>query len=192
MDHAQARKMLAEADASTLEERTSRLAWLERRGSPQDGRILPGGMAAATAFWEAGACYVAGQYLATVLLAQTALEHLLAGMISLFAGQDDSHKLSAQKLFKRALDLQLLSQDEFDLFDRLRRFRNPHAHPRAMDDPDNPIRRMIDTQTPIDDIYRLDAEQAIEALRDLLDRRPFALGPLTPWPDGETESPSAP
>jgi hypothetical protein len=183
MDRKLALDILTRVDAETREDRAGRLAWLERHGQPADGRLLPGGFAAATAFWETGACFVAGQYLATVLLSQACLEHLLAGALSAYAGDESGHKLSAQKLFERALEAGLLTETEFDLFDRLRQSRNPHAHPRAIDDPRGLMRRAIDTQVSPDEIYLQDAKAAIEALKDLLDRRPFALGPHVRFTD---------
>lgn len=185
MDHQLALKILRSADDETREDRAVRLSWLERNGQPTDGHLLPGGYPAATAFWEAGACFVSGQYLATILLAQTCLEHLLAGALVIFAADEKVHRLSAQQLFKRALGKGLLTEEEFELFDRLRGSRNPHAHPRSIDDPKSLMRRMMDTHTPPDEIYYRDAEAAIVALRSLLDRRPFALGPLVPFAEEE-------
>lgn len=183
-------EILCSADSETLAERAQRLAWLERNGQPASGRLLPGGFGAATAFWEAGACFVAGQFLATILLTQVCLEHLLAGLLAMLPDDGKTRKLSAQDLFKRALEEEFISQAEFELFDRLRRSRNPHAHPRSMDDPQALPRRIIDTQTPADEIYKEDAEEAIKALKDLLDRPPFALGPHVRF-GGEAQPPAA-
>jgi hypothetical protein len=185
MDAALALKILTRADAKSLRERSERLAWLERKGQPADGRLLPGGFSAATAYWEAGACFVGGQFLATVLLTQVCLEHLLAGLLGMSPEHENSHKLSAQRLFAVALKERVLTPAEFELFNGLRRSRNPHAHPRAIDDPQALPRRILDTQTPPDEIYRKDAEAAISALKALLDRQPFALGPHVEFTDAD-------
>src|SRR4051794_30916616 len=81
-----AMRLLSAADDETRPERAARWLQLNRAGEPQDGRMLAGGPSAAIAWDEAGAAYVAGLYLGGVLLAQTFLEHELAGQLDFYGG----------------------------------------------------------------------------------------------------------
>lgn len=168
---------LAASDASTVAERAQRYEWLNRHGEPLNGRLLPGGPHSAQCMWEAGAAYVAGLYIGAILLTQACLEHLLTGWLTWAADEDRAHRRSYRELLALAHRHDLLSGDEFELFDRLRRERNPHAHPRAIDEPTALLRRAMDSGIHPDDLIKRDAENALNALVDLIDRPPFALGP---------------
>jgi hypothetical protein len=171
---------LSRADAVSLGDRAERYNWLNRDGSPVDGYLLTGGMEAFTCWWEAGTAYVHGLYIGTILLSQACLEHLLAGWLVFSEDDQTAPRLRYVELLKRARDGGVLTRAEYDLFDRLRRERNPVAHARHIDDPRNLLRRAMDTQVGPEQLLRNDAELALQSLKALLDRPPFALGPLEP------------
>ena len=79
-------------------------------------------------------------------------------------------------MLTEARDSRILTEDEYALFDRLRRGRNPYAHPRSLEDPTALLRRArFDTHTPPDDLLEADALEALLALVRLLNRPPFGL-----------------
>ena len=138
------------------------------------GRLFVGGHEAAVAFNEAAFAYVSGLYLGCVLLVQTCLEHTLGGAFIL-EGRDEVARLRYQRMLAEARDTRFLTQDEYELFDRLRRGRNPYAHPRSLEDPTALMRRAIDTHTPPEDLMEADALEALLALVRLVNRPPFGL-----------------
>ena len=94
-----------------------------------------------TAYWEARHAYVPGLLLGCILLCQACLEHILSGLMIL-SGDEDVATRYAEAL-SRARDRDLLSEDEFDVFDRLRRERNPYAHPRPIMHESAVLRRAV-------------------------------------------------
>ncbi len=68
-----------------------------------------------------------------------------------------------------------MSEEEFTLFDRLRKIRNPYAHPRSPTSKGSLLRRAIASDTPVEDVVVHDAELAIRALLRLCRRAPFNL-----------------
>jgi hypothetical protein len=167
-------QQLAAADAATRSERAERLQRLQAEGEPPMGRLFPGGQEAAVAFNEAAFAYVSGIYLGCILLVQTCLEHNLGGMFIL-EGRDETARLPYHRMLVEARDARILTQDEHELFDRLRRGRNPYAHPRSIQHPTALMRRAIDTRTPPEDFLEADALDALLALVQLVNRPPFGL-----------------
>lgn len=163
---------LRERDNASRADRAKRLAELMLLGEPLEGRMLFGDCA--DAFYEAQWSYIDARYLCTILAAQACLEKLLSGFIELAdLGQAET---SYARLLKSAAAKRLLSRGEYELFDRLRQSRNPHAHYRGANDPGHPMRRAIATGEPCDLLLHRDAQAAVGALVNLVNRPPFALG----------------
>ena len=81
MDQSEFRAWLAEDDEASREYRCRRLRLLvEEFGGPHTV-MLSGGLVSSLAFEEARRAYLQGLDIATVLLAQTTLEHLLGGLL---------------------------------------------------------------------------------------------------------------
>ena len=72
-------------------------------------------------------CYIHGAYISCTLAAQVVLEHLFAAFLE-WNGRDDLDGAGFKALSEAALAEGLISQNEFDDFDRLRRIRNPYTH----------------------------------------------------------------
>ncbi|HWK26349.1 MAG TPA: hypothetical protein VNS09_07305 [Solirubrobacter sp.] len=165
---------LAVSDLQTFADRAERLRWLQGHGEPAMGRMFFGGPLSAFAFHEAGVCYVAGLYLGCVLLAQTCLEHLLGGAFT-FWGPEEAATYPYRRMLKEAREAQILTADEYELFDRLRKERNPYAHPRGIDDPMSLLRRAMTTGQDPEGLLQKDAREALTAVVQLVNRAPFGL-----------------
>ena len=98
---------------------------------------------------------------------------MLAGIFRM-SGREDLNRAGFQKLLREARVERFLSEDEFELFDRVRMLRNPYAHPRAPDDAESMLRRASQTDTQFEDLVAQDAELAIAVLLRLCRRAPFA------------------
>lgn len=169
---------LRERDEVSLTRRAERLAQLMLLGEPTNGRMLFGGTDCVNALWEAQWSFINGLDLCTILAAQTCVEKLLAGFIDLDGG-GDSPEGSYARLLKDATERRLISLREYQLFDRLRRTRNPYAHYRSVNDGQNIQRRAMNTGEHPDALLQSDAQAAVYALIDLVNRPPFAVGPVT-------------
>ena len=167
---------LRERDALSLTKRTERLAQLMLLGEPTDGRMLFGGTDCANALWEAQWSFINGLDLCAILAAQTCVEKLLAGFIEL---DGETPEGSYARLLNDATERRMISAREYQLFDRLRRTRNPYAHYRSVNDDQNTQRRAMNTGEHPDTLLQSDAQAAVHALICLVNRPPFAVGSVT-------------
>lgn len=158
--------------------RARRLELIAREFGEPRHLLLPGGWISSYAFEEARHAYIRGMYVATVLLSQTALEHMLAGLLRL-AGMDG--RWGFQRLLQLARDKQLITGAEFDLFDRLRLLRNPYVHARPPLAEGTLGRRSLERGGFVEDVELMeeDATLAITAVLRMIRRPPFAVGAET-------------
>lgn len=140
------------------------------------GTLIHGGEAAYTAWIEARASFIQGNFIATVLLCQAMAEHLLASYISMgldpeiipdrISFKDTLKRCVSKNLFDELFSLELIS---------LMNIRNPLTHYRNIDDPSNLTRRVIDTRIPATEHLRRDASFALTVAVKLLSLPPFWL-----------------
>lgn len=165
---------LEQDEARSRPYRADRLRLLLSEYGPECIRLFPGGPISATAFEEARQAYLHGLFLACTIMSQVCVEHMLAGLLRI-SGRDNLERVSFEKLLVEARDNSLLSSSEFELFERLRRLRNPYVHPRRPVASGSPMRRAVEADSPFDDLVVEDARLAITALLRLCQRSPFAL-----------------
>jgi hypothetical protein len=145
---------------------------------PLGGLILPGGEIASAAFIEARQAYYYGMFVSAIVLSQVFLEHYLCG-IELWNSKHNSkvqyklEKTSFDKIIKDALSAGRITQEEWDLFDQLRKLRNPYTHFRGVSNSENLLRRAMDSMTPAEDLTELDALHAVRAIGSIISRQPF-------------------
>src|SRR5688572_6824791 len=92
---------------------------LEHYGEDGTIRLFPGGPVSALAFEEARLAFLHGVFLGCVMLCQTCVEHMLAGIFRM-SGRDDLDRVPFQKLLLAAKTERFISESEFALFERLR------------------------------------------------------------------------
>jgi hypothetical protein len=164
---------LEQDDERSRPDRARRLEIIATEFGPDGGRMFTGGLLAAEAFEEARHSYVRGLNVATVLLVQTTLEHLLAGLLHM-SGRDG--RWGFAEILQLALDDRLISANERDIFDGLRTLRNPYVHARL------PLATgSLEAQAMADDtdqygVMDADATLAITTLLRLIRRPPFNPG----------------
>ena len=107
-------------------------------------------------FEEAKYAFVYGQYLSAITLSIAYVERTLAAT-HYACGKSEMGRASGEALFKEALDEKIISQDEYDLFDRARKLRNPILHYRHPGHENNPEIRAARSD---EDFYALLEEDA--------------------------------
>jgi hypothetical protein len=165
---------LEKDEAPSRKSRVRRLQLLVSEYGTGEVRLFPGGPISAVAFNEARLAYLHGLFVATTLLSQTCLEHMLTGLFQM-SGRNDLDRSPYAVLLREARDEQFILLDVYDLFDRLRNLRNPYAHPRPPGGKGSWGERAVQSATPIDDLIVEDAELVITALLRLCRRPPFAI-----------------
>jgi hypothetical protein len=171
-----AEDMLRERDEQTRASRAERLGEIMLLGEPEHGRMLFGGVDCANALWEAQSSYVNGLDLCAILVSQVCVEKLLSALIELSSGKVADR--SYAHLLKDAVAQSFLSASEYSLFDRLRTTRNPYVHHRDINHDEHTMRRAMATGDHPDTLLRRDAHAAINAILNLVNRPPFAIGPV--------------
>lgn len=167
------KEWLKKEDQATRSLRADRLRFLvETYGEPRH-LLLPGGPISFYAFEESRLCFLNGQFIGCVLLAQVVLEHILDGLFNM-EGCDDLEKAGFQLLTREALSQGYISQNEYEAFNSLRNRRNPYVHPRDPKDKKWFGRRMVMENKAAEMIFEDDARVAIHTIFRLLSRYPFA------------------
>ena len=112
-------------------------------------------------------------------MCQICLEQMLGGLFRL-ALREDLRRGGAAIVLREACRAGFITENEFDLFDRLRQIRNPYTHYLDPEHPKSLVYREGEMESSFDDLIAKDAAFAIVALLQLCQRPPFMLVPLNP------------
>lgn len=161
---------LTNEDRGSFDERLIRLRWLVDEFG-EFGNIIThyGGFISFRAFEEARRCYLYGEFIAVVLLSQIVLEHTLAGLFQM-EGRNDLNRAGFRKLLDEAINTDYISQQEYDVFNAVRKLRNPYVHYRAPMDSEHIGHRIVESNLTPFEIFETDAQVALKAVFRLLNR----------------------
>ena len=123
----QAQQWLEREDVECRQGRIDRLVWLASELPGVEYLTFPGGWMAKHLYEEARYCFVYAQFLAAIVLGFAFVERTLAAMFYA-AGRNDLETVGASVLFREAVALGWLSQEEHDWLERARKLRNPVTH----------------------------------------------------------------
>lgn len=170
MEHTSLREKLIQAlsrsDESTRAERAGRIEWLAQHDSRPPAYFGP--MDTLRVLEEARLCFISGQFVATVMLATSFVEHTLAdelGELSLIKG-----KPTLDRMIELARDNLGFPSDLLDRADRLRNLRNPFTHRRPLEDKDTFGNRFMSAKVHPGAILEADAKLAIGVIYELFRR----------------------
>ncbi len=117
--------------------------------------------------------YIHGAYVSCILAAQVVLEHLFAGVLE-WNGRVNLDGAGFKALSEAALAEGVISQDEFDDFERLRRIRNPYTHSKPFMGESCIIRRSAESGRAPHELFKEDGQKALTIVANVLSRQPFA------------------
>lgn len=141
------------------------------------GTVIFGGHAAYHAWVEARSSFVNGNFVATILLCQGLVEHLLAAYLHAGLLVDDiPDRIQFADTLRRCREREVISDEDVKDLRRMMALRNPLSHFRHVDDGSNLDRRSIDESRSADDLLRQDAIFAIGLAVRMLSRPAFRLG----------------
>ena len=121
------KEWLLKEDKINFKDRLTRLDWLINKAPDSEYLQFHGGQITYYLFEEAKYCFVYGQYIASIVLGLSYIEHMLTA-IFYGAGRDDLERANISNLLKEALNNKLINQAEFDDLQSLRKKRNPIMH----------------------------------------------------------------
>lgn len=148
-------------DSETFEQRYERLKYINKIFPHDYGFLLP--PESAYVLDEAKMTFISGQYIATVMLAQAFIEHIL---------QLHLEGIGQPKIAKRGLSaivkffLQNKPQHNYIMtrIDKIRKFRNPFSHLKPFDHPERIIQKTLQTSTLPDEILEKETKEALEIM----------------------------
>jgi hypothetical protein len=150
---------LERADKRTLAKRAGRVRHLSRLiprgqflGLPPESHYV---------FTEAQACYVGGQFTATLLLSAAFIEHWMLARLS-EKGIELSKKAGLAEATQMARQHGLVNSAVLAQIDHLRRIRNPFVHLQPFDHPHTLPQRMRKSWPHPDELLEADARSAME------------------------------
>ena len=151
---------LCRADESTREERATRIRWLSQHIPSVSGFIAP--IEATVLMEEARRCFVYGQFVATLMLAASFIEHKLTDALR------SKELITESPSFASAIELarsnQVFPEDLLNRTDRIRQIRNPFAH-RKPDNHEHSLgNRFLSQRVHPQTVIESDAALAIQAM----------------------------
>jgi hypothetical protein len=143
----------------------------------RSGTMIFGGHAAYHAWVEARSSFVHGNYIATILLCQGLVEHLLAAYLHAGLLIDDiPDRIKFSETLRRCRDRDVITdQDAIDLR-RMMELRNPLSHFRHVHDSQSMDRRTLDDRVSAEELLRRDAIFAISLAVTMLAKPTFRVG----------------
>lgn len=142
-----------------------------------NGTMIPGGHVAYHAWVEARSSFVHGNFLATVLLCQGLVEHLLAAHLHGALLVDNlPERVVFHDTLRYCREHNVISEQDGRDLRKLMDLRNPLSHFRHLHDESNLDRRSIDSGETADDLMRRDAVFAIGLAVRILAKPEFRLG----------------
>lgn len=139
--------------------------------------MIFGGHAAYHAWIEARSSFVHGNFVATILLCQGLVEHLLAAYLRAGLLSDDlPERIQFADTLRRCREREVISDEDVTDLRRVMELRNPLSHFRHVDDGSNLDRRSIDANTSAEELLRRDAIHSIGLAVRMLAKSAFRIG----------------
>jgi hypothetical protein len=159
---------LMEGEHATLNYRVERYRFLWQEFGPPAEMLLVGGIPAMFALDELKRSYAYGNFMATVLLAQSFIEQSLGGSYIL-SGVDEVAQKGFASLVAAARDDGQITEKLANDLDRLRRMRNPYIHNTGGTGPRSYMGRLKDADfVAPEDLVVEDAKFAIRCVVNFL------------------------
>lgn len=148
-------------ELQNIPERAERIRWLSTVIPKDSGYMMP--LESMRVFQEAKDCFVYGQFVATLVLAASFMEHWLGGIITA-AGQSKVASQGLKAIAAHCRESNVIPATLCDKVDALRLSRNPFVHLKPFDHPHNLGQRMLARRMHPDSILEADARDALVAM----------------------------
>ena len=161
-------KHLLMDDKQSLSQRFENYKYIYKEFGPPTDMLLVGGFPAMFAIHELRSSYINGCYMATILLAQSFIEHTLGGSF-LMGGDDATVEKGFANLIKEALSIGQIDKELAKKLRELRKMRNPYTHPNPGVTSRSYMGRMKEKETYKPEILaKQDAKLVIQIVVDYL------------------------
>jgi len=151
-------RSLRKYDRDSFDERLNRLQYLQSIFPDGYGFLLP--LESSYLLHEAKVTFVDGAYVATIMLAQAFIEHILQCAVAA-AGEEKVARRGLAEIAKWFRKNRPQHDFLIGKVDHLRRFRNPFTHLRPFDDPDTLGQRIFAAKASPDEILEEETKSAL-------------------------------
>ena len=156
-------------DSNCREERIERLEWLINNTPSKEYLIFHGGSIAKYLFEETRYCFIYAQFLATIVLGFSFIEHTLAALF-FASGINDLERANISKILSEANKIRWLSDEEYRHLLKAKEIRNPVTHFRKpLDKETIDFRAVIENKHQYE-IIEEDAKYVLQVMLKLLDK----------------------
>ena len=122
-----AEEWIVREDFVAQQDRVSRLQWLLDQTPENEIWLFHGGLLSHELFEQTRYCFVYGQYLATIILGLSFIEHTLAALF-FASGRNDLERANISVLIERAFEEGWIDEEELKALDQARKIRNDVTH----------------------------------------------------------------
>ena len=164
-----AKDWIENEDFNCRNERIERLEWLTNYTPSKEYLVFHGGLIAKYLFEETRYCYVYAQFLATIILGFSFIEHTLTALF-FASGRNDLERANVSKILSEANKIGWLSDEEYQNLLKAKKIRNSVIHFRK------PLsKEAIDFKAVIEnkhqyEIIEEDAKYVLQVMLKLLDK----------------------
>jgi hypothetical protein len=148
-------------ELQNVPERAKRIRWLSTIIPKGGGYLMP--LESMRVFQEAKDCFVYGQFVATLVLAASFVEHWLGGVLRASA-QPKVAGQGLKAIVAHCREADVIPASLCDKVDALRLSRNPFVHLKPFDHPHSLGQRMLARRMHPDSILEADARDALVAM----------------------------
>jgi hypothetical protein len=147
----------------------ARASWLAKRIREDNVYFMQDGTLSEILFKEILSSFVAGQFIATIILGFSLIERTVAGRLA-FVG-DKAESAKSEHLLSNALERKWLGKEEYEQLDELRKsVRNPIVHFRDYLNNSRPESRAAMSARTTEQLLEADAKRILEATIRLLQK----------------------
>ncbi len=122
-----AEEWIINEDSVTSRDRKQRLQWLLDHTPENTIWIFHGGLLSQQLFEQTRYCYIYGQFLATIILGLSFVEHMLAALFFV-SGRDELERANLASLIENAFNVGWINNEEQILINNSREIRNAITH----------------------------------------------------------------
>jgi hypothetical protein len=148
-------------ELQNVPERAERIRWLSTIIPRGGGYMMP--LESMRVFQEAKDCFIYGQFVATLVLSASFMEHWL-GSILCAAGNPKGAGQGLKAIVVHCRELNVIPVALCDKIDALRLSRNPFVHLKSFDHPHNLGQRMLARRMHAESILESDAKDALAVM----------------------------
>lgn len=164
-----AEEWIAREDSLSKQDRISRLQWLLDQTPDNQFWLFHGGLISHELFEQTRYCFIYGQYLATIILGLSFIEHTLAALFYA-SGRNDLERANISVLIEKTFEEGWIDHEEVMVLDQARIIRNDITHFRKPGDDSSLEKQTFGDPQEAEILFESNARQILLLVFQILNR----------------------